>query len=262
LESKQVKKRRTELDEITISGYQAQHSLYKRVTRQAERRARTEIRRQFTMDTATLKKYARDYKTDPDEQNKWRTKQRNYDEARKVLDSLINKPPATREEFLATYGDLVGAARSKKLWHSGSIFRAKNNVAKRFRKFIDMLRALRPLIGRPPEQVFELAMSYAARIHGLGPNVVTEILNTYSPSLYPVLNNNPITSLREMGVANYPAPSQFRPETYAQYADLLKNLAVHCGFADLSQVDHFMNYVYWTHAKAAIARRRRLNENE
>jgi len=41
----------------------------------------------------------------------------------------------------------------------------------------------------------------------------------------------------------------FREEKYVEYNDLLKNVAVRCGFGDLSQVDHFMNYVYWKYVK-------------
>ena len=33
----------------------------------------------------------------------------------------------------------------------------------------------------------------------------------------------------------------------------MENLAARCGFEDLSQVDHFMNYVYWKYVKGRPA---------
>jgi hypothetical protein len=247
----QASKRVTELDELCIGAYEVKHDIYTRLTRQAERRARTEIKRQYTLDPALLLHYVKEYKADKEKQISWAEKQNNYRQAREVLESLISTPPTTREDFLASYGDLVGAARSRKLWHSGSIFRAKNDVANQYPKFLAMLRALRAAIGRPAEEVFKLGMSHVEKIHGLGPNVLTEIMNTYAPSLYSVLNKNPIGSLRQMGIAKYPDPGLFQPETYAQYNDLMKQLATRCGFKDLSEIDHFMNHVYWKHVKGS-----------
>jgi hypothetical protein len=246
-------KRVTELDNLVIGSYQLKYGIYKKLTRSAERTARAEIKRQYTLDSALLQQYVKEYKADQSEQSFWAEKRSNYRQAKEVLDSMVNTPPTTRAAFLASYGDLVGAHGSRHLWHSGSIFRAKNKVADQYLKFLAMLRALRPAISGRPEEVFQLGLAHAENIPGLGPNVLTEIMNTYDPSIYSVLNKNPIGSLQKMGIAKYPDPGAFRPETYAQYNDLMKNLAARCGFEDLSQVDHFMNYVYWNYVKGHLA---------
>ena len=217
LAAAQAHKRVTELDDLAIGSYQLKYAIYKKLTRSAERKARAEIKRQYTLDSALLRQYVKEYKADQSEQSFWVEKQSNYRQAREVLDSMINTAPTTRAAFLASYGGLVGAHGSRHLWHSGSIFRAKNKVADQYPKFLAMLRALHPAIGGRPEEVFQLGLSHAESIPGLGPNVLTEIMNTYAPSIYSVLNKNPIGSLQKMGIARYPDPGAFRPETYAQY---------------------------------------------
>ena len=164
---------------------------------------------------------------------------------------MIDTPPASRAEFLAAYGRLVGTAGSSHLFHSGSIHRSKNKVADQYGKFVTMLQDVCRAIGGTAGEVFKLGMSHVQQIHGLGPNVLTEIMNTYAPSRYSVLNRNPIGSLRKMGIASFADPGRSGAEKYAEYNDLMRNLATRCGFADLSQVDHFMNYVYWKYVKGS-----------
>jgi hypothetical protein len=93
--------------------------------------------------------------------------------------------------------------------------------------------------------VFDGMMDRAEEIPGLGPNVATEILNTLDPLRYPILNANPLTSLRRLGVQLRGVGSiRRRGERYQSYADTLEDLAVKCRFQDLAQVDHFLNYIF------------------
>ena len=251
LANTQTLARVTELDEFAIGSYQVKHDIYRKLARLAERKALDEINRQYTLDSALLQQYAKEYMANQPEQNSWAEKQSNYRRAKEVLDGMISTPPASRAEFLAAYGQLVGAAGSDHLFHSGSIHRSINTVADEYSSFLVMLQVLRSAIGGEPHDVFQLGMSHAKPIKGLGPNVLTEIMNTYAPSLYAVLNRNPIGSLRKMNIALFGDPGSFQPKMYADYTDLMKNIAARCGFDNLSQVDHFMNYVYWKYVVGA-----------
>jgi HKD family nuclease len=244
----QTHKRIIDLDELTIGPYQVKYDNYWKLVRPAERKAQDEAS-QRTFDPILLQRYAEQYKADQAKQSDWAEKQNNYRRAREVLDKMTNTPPASRAEFLDAYGSLVGTAGATHLWHSSGIHRLKTKVANHYPRFLAMLHAIRPAIGGAPSDVFECGMSRARQIEGLGPNVVTEIMNTYAPHLYSVLNRNPIASLRKMYLRRFPDPSVFGAEKYGEYNNLMQELVTRCGFADLSQADHFMNYVYWKYVK-------------
>ncbi len=126
----------------------------------------------------------------------------------------------------------------------------KNKVAIQYRKFLDMLNELRRKIGEDPEEIFKIAKIHYGPIYGLGPNVATEILNTYLPEKYPILNNNPLSSLIRLGLTSFPNQQSFQADTYGQYANLMTEIRKMCKFKDLAQVDHFMNFIYQKYIKA------------
>ena len=118
-------------------------------------------------------------------------------------------------------------------------------VAVRHRRFVPMVRALKARLGAPPEELYRIGQSHMKDIPGLGPNVLTEILNTYDPKCYAVLNNNPVGSLKGMGLPAFPSPQIFSPERYGEFVAVLSEVVQICGLKNLSHADHFCNYVYW-----------------
>jgi hypothetical protein len=125
----------------------------------------------------------------------------------------------------------------------------KNKVSPHYKRFLAMLDELKGNLGVTPMQIFSIAKRYFDKIDGLGGNVTTEILNTYMPSKYPILNDNPLSSLNKLGLKSFPSTQFFRPETYGEYAELMSGIARMCDFQNLSRVDHFMNFVYWKYVK-------------
>jgi HKD family nuclease len=242
-------KRVIRLNRVAIELYESKYDIFHRMVKSAERKARKEIERQSTIDTPALQRCVKEYLKDRLQRSNWEEKQERYKHAKSLLVAMLAQPPKNKSEFIGIYGTLVGKKGAGSLWHSGSIFRSKNRVADSFKEFAIMLSALNSAVGKAPETVFALGLSHKDKISGLGPNVLTEILNTFSPSEYPVLNKNPIGSLRDMDVAEFQDPSLFTPETYAKYAQLMGQIASRYNFKDLSHVDHFMNYVYWKYVK-------------
>lgn len=151
--------------------------------------------------------------------------------------------------FMALYERLVGCRNGEKLWHSGSVFRSKNKVSARRQRVVTLARALLRRTGEAPKSIYDSAIALAAGIPGVGPNIVTEMLNTLSPNRYAVLNNNPIRSLRELGMTRFPNPQSFDGETYQEYCAFLAEVGRVCGMKSLSDVDHLMNFIYWKYAK-------------
>ena len=237
------------VDPLLISQYERQFDIYRKRITKAEKEAKKEIAGLFKLNTSLLKKYLSEYREDKEQQTNWRKRISDYREAANVLNGMNPRHINSRAEFLGDYEKLVGKKGQRGLWHSGSIFRMKNRVASHYRRFLQMLLGLKRNIGSTPRKAFEIAKSHYDNIEGLGGNVVTEILNTYSPEDYPILNKNPLSSLKKLGLTSFPNQQSFRPETYEQYANLMSEIAKLCGFENLSRLDHFMNYVYWKYVK-------------
>ncbi len=220
-------------DEIEISQYQREFQV---------------AQRHSNRDYAKLRTYLEEYRADESEAESLGKRYANYDDARRLLDRMATGPASSRQEFLRSYEKLVGAKGVLSLWHSGSLFRHRNKVAGDFRIFHDMLVALKKGIGAAPEEVFAIVRTYIPKIRGFGPNVATEILNTYAPEEYPVLNNNPVKSLAHLG-CSFRSPANFTPANYAEFTNLMKDLAKDYGFKTLGEVDHFLNFVYMKYVR-------------
>jgi HKD family nuclease len=237
-------------NEIRISKYERRYEITHRSRRRAEKEADEELSGLRDFDLDIMWPQIKEYMADEDEQIDLEQKVRNYREARNVLEEMVEAKYRNSAEFLVTYELLVGAAGSGRLWHSAGLYRGKEKVATGYHRFVRMLREIRDNIGVPPDDLFSLARKYIdvksiEKIRGLGVNVITEVFNTYAPEKYPVLNNNPLGVLRFFGFSDFPTSNAFRPETYVVYTSLMAEIATEFGFADLSRVDHFMNYIYW-----------------
>jgi len=244
------KDKRSQLaDPLLISQYERRHETYKKRIKKAEREAKSEMAKLFELDISLLKKYLSEYIGDKKEQSNWRNRIRDYKKARSILNNINPDNISSKSEFLMEYERLVGKKGERGLWHSGSIFRMKNRVAPHYKLFLKMLPDLKRNIGSTPQKIFEIAKSHFDFIDGLGGNVVTEILNTYAPKRYPILNKNPLSSLKKLGLTSFPNQQSFHPASYEQYTDLMTKIAKMCGFENLSRVDHFMNFIYWKYVK-------------
>ncbi len=178
-------------------------------------------------------------------------KRANYQLAKELLDDLTPDKVKSKTKFLEVYERLVGAKDKQGLWHSRGLFRSKNIVAEKYELFLQLLSAVREKIKDSPDVVLEVGLNHARNINGLGPNVLTEIMNTYSPENFAVFNNNPVSSLAYLGFENFGSleKKNFLGQKYLKFNKLIWELSQLCGFVDLSQVDHFLNFVYEKYAK-------------
>jgi hypothetical protein len=233
-------------DEFTISQYQRKYEIYSRKINQANKDAEKEVGLFKSLNISEMKTCLKKYMQDQDQQKNFAVRAERYQKARQVLDEILDSSISSESEFLSFYEQLVGGAEKKEArWHSGSLFRNKQSVANEYKLFIEMLRTLKDNIEASPDKVFGLGLEYVKSIKGLGVNVLTEILNTYSPKRFAVLNNNPITSLKYFGCAEFPHPGNFKPVNYLEYNELIGKISFLCKFDDMSRVDHFFNYIYW-----------------
>ncbi len=169
---------------------------------------------------------------------------KNYDKARLVMKALTEGKPVLKTEFKGLYEQLVGGKGIGSLWASDQLYRQKSNVVSNYKQVIAMFAALKELIGQSPESIVEAGMARTQKIRGLGPNVLTEAMHTWNPQRYPVLNNNTITALKELGV-RFPNPRSFRAQTFKSYSQTIGLLAEQCKFKSLTHMDKFLNFIYW-----------------
>lgn len=236
---------------LDISRYRRKYEIYRRKLNKAEKEAKKEVESLFSFDEKKLKKYLKEYSLNKGEQGELKEKRANYKKAKSLLDKLATEEIRSKEDFSDIYEKLVGSQDSRALWHSGGLFRSKNKVAEHYEHFIEMLKMIRSNLNSADNVLFDKCRQHAQQIEGLGPNVITEIMNTYAPEKFAVLNNNPASSLSHLGFEEFGSLNKkfFSGNQYAKFNGLIREIARLCKFSDLAEVDHFLNYVYWNHAK-------------
>jgi HKD family nuclease len=242
-------KKTNEANLLLIDQYQADHQIYNKKRKKAESEAKSEIKNQFHLDIHKLSKILTDYNSNSNELSNLTTKKENYRKAKKILKQLSSGNIKQEKDFVSLYNQLVGSEGQPSLWRSGGLSRQKTGIANKYRSFINMIIEMENNIGETPENLFEIGMSHAQNIKGLGVNVVTEVMNTYSPKQYSVLNKNPLSSLEHLGFTKFKGQGSFKPKDYQEYNSIICEFARLCEFNDLSQVDHFLNYIYWKYVK-------------
>ena len=146
---------------------------------------------------------------------------------------------------------MIGGAGYDKLWHSGSIFRSKNKIAKKYKSFCSIVKKIKndTSLSKEPKEIFENALNLSKKIDGLGVNILTEIMNTYDPMRCSVLNKNPLKALNKIGFQKFKSQQYFNSNDYQIFNEIMIDILKKCGFANLGQVDHLCNYIYWKYVK-------------
>ncbi len=244
-------KRIKEAQWLTLSKYEQEYKVYRQRMATAEAVAKKEVETLSPLDQELLVKYLTKYRSDKAQTNEWRRKKANYNRARVLISNLARRQIRSSQGFLKLYEPLVGSRNESSLWHSGGLFRHKSMIASNYSKFLVMLRDILRSLNMDTILLIEKAVKKAQPIDGLGLNVITEILNTMKPKKYAVLNKNSISSLKLLGFsASIPRNKlMFSPDKYVQFNETTKEIARDCKFDDLSQVDHFLNFIYWHYVK-------------
>jgi len=234
---------------LAIQEYEQQYSVFNEEAEKAERTSKQKI--DNLAETSLLKECYKEYCNDKNEMHSLAIKRSNYKEARLLIEEFNTDSIKSKSDFMRVYEKLVGAAGQEKLWHSGSIFRSKNKVAESYQDFLKFTSFVSSdsVLSKKPQIVFEQVIPVKKKILGLGFNVITELLNTLEPEKFPVLNKNPIGSVKYLLGEEFKEPGQFKSEDYQAYADFMVTLRTDIGAKDFIETDHFLNFVYWKYAR-------------
>ncbi len=175
--------------------YQREHAIHRKHAVEAEKDAKREIAELDALQPVELKRWLARYSKDRAQQLELARRVRNYRAARAILNRLTEEKIGTAREFSPLYNRLVGGGGHSPLWASGGLSRARESVVEHFPEALAMFRALRDNLRRSPSVVFDVGLSHASGIPGMGPNVITEALTSWNARKYPVLNRNPVTSM-------------------------------------------------------------------
>ncbi|CCO45826.1 hypothetical protein VIBNISOn1_1590001 [Vibrio nigripulchritudo SOn1] len=234
---------------LTIQEYEQQYLVFNKEVEKAERASKQKI--DNLAETSLLKECYKEYCNDKNEMHSLAIKRSNYREAKLLIEEFNTDSVKSKSDFMRVYEKLVGAAGQEKLWHSGSIFRSKNKVAESYQEFLKFTSFVSSdsVLSKKPQIVFEQVIPVKKKILGLGFNVITELLNTLEPEKFPVLNKNPIGSVKYLLGEEFKEPGQFKSQDYQAYADFMGKLRTDIGAKDFIETDHFLNFVYWKYAR-------------
>jgi len=240
-----------EANHLILSQYKNKFDIYNKKMKKAKKDAEQEINQKFVMNIKKLNKFVKEYLADKEEMANCKKRVNNYKEAKKILDRMAKNKFSSKTDFMESYNNLVGGAGYKKLWHSGSIFRSKNEVAKKYKSFCLVVSEIKNDISllKEPSEIFNNALKLSKKINGLGVNILTEIMNTYDPKRCSVLDKNPLESLNEIGFQKFKSQQYFNSNDYQIFNEIMIDILKKCKFVNLGQVDHLCNYIYWKYVK-------------
>lgn len=211
------------------------------------------------VDVNDIDHYINEWRLDATSQNDLRKRKVDYKKAVKELNEIcaINPSkmsPAEEERFRKCFRNLITSVDGDHLWRSGSLYRKGLQALDYPAKTIRMFRAIKVIIGRTPEQAFDVAIAAAQDIPGIGPNIVTEALTTFNPKMYAILNGNTLASLRYLSL---PAPSSinkrsFKGKSYNGLVLILTEIKNRMKVGNYLEVDSFLNFLYWRYEKGYV----------
>ncbi len=240
-----------EANPLILSQYKNKFDIYNKKMKAAIKDAKKNIDQKFVIDIKKLNKFVKEYLADEEETSNWQERVINYKDAKTILNTIAKINFSFKSNFMESYNNLIGGAGYDKLWHSGSIFRSKNKIAKKYKSFCSIVKKIKndTSLSKEPKEIFENALNLSKKIDGLGVNILTEIMNTYDPMRCSVLNKNPLKALNKIGFQKFKSQQYFNSNDYQIFNEIMIDILKKCGFANLGQVDHLCNYIYWKYVK-------------
>lgn len=173
-----------------------------------------------------------------------------YEQARENITIIASDIRLTNKQFHDIFGPLVGHREYVKLWHSGSIHRTTYktlNFTSGFRAIArkaEELKSSDASLAFQEIKLFKNQLKKSKQIHGVGENILTEILMSLDPKKFANLNDNPVSVLSFLG-GDFPSPEKFTRDHYKEYMALLEMIRVALEMRTYLEIDSFFNYVYW-----------------
>lgn len=230
-------------DELGLRQYRRRYEIYRRKREKAEKEAKKEIKQVRELKLDEIKSYLTRYYKDGKDQ-RFQRRQMRYNKAKSVLKKLADTPHLDKSRFLELYSELVGGGSEHRLWTSSGLARSKSEVASHYKKVVSLVRKIRSSSAKSPEAVFRIGQESIRTIQGFGVNLLTEVMHTFGPDRFAVLNKPPLIALKAFGCDPFPSSNSFKAGMYAEFNDIVDEVKKECGFKSMAQADDFLSYVY------------------
>lgn len=169
-----------------------------------------------------------------------------YEKAKEILDQIADYDSLDKYNFIILLEKLVSKAGSRGLWHSGSLFRKRNDIFPYYKEFQELVKFIKNNISMDRSFVFENAKKKVEKISGAGINYITEIMMSFDYNKFANLNNNPITVLKKEANVFFKSSSKsFNGIDYEEYCDLVLEIISKLELKNMLEADSFFNDIYW-----------------
>jgi HKD family nuclease len=178
-------------------------------------------------------------------EEKFKTKERKYKKAATVLNQIADLKNPNKSQILDLFFQLTNSEEEENLFDSGGIPRHKNDFERYYKSIFKLIQTIRENRNKSAGYVFEAAFKIAESKEGIGVNLITEIMMSFDPERFAVLNKRPLSVLTEIsGKTLKKTPRLYTSEEYQNYCNLMFELNQRLGFKNMLQTDAFCNSVY------------------
>lgn len=242
----------TPLDTLTLYAYRSAWRPVERARKNFNAAMKAADGNPFDLDL--LGSLYRDYSEDTDAQTELAMRRPNRRRARSVQRRIValhnaDLTRANRDQLEMYLQDLMsGADGGRHLWPSDNIFRKAGGGLKHPRKMIDLFREGEIAVKLSPADGYGVVREIAMGLPGVGLNLVTEVLSTYAPKRFAVVNRNTVDALARLGLTFAGSSSlllkSVTPERYAEIQSLVAAVRDRIGAADFPETDAFLNWIF------------------
>ncbi|NEH52429.1 hypothetical protein GR210_26990 [Rhizobium leguminosarum] len=141
---------------------------------------------------------------------------------------------------------MTGKNGGRHLWASDAIFRKGSASIKMPKRTIELFAQAAAAAKLPVKEGYREVRDLALVIPGVGTNMVTEIMSTFAPNTYPVINGNTRAALAGFGLTFSGAHTldTLKPERYSEVVEMIAGVRDRVGEADFAETDAFLNWVF------------------
>jgi HKD family nuclease len=208
-----------------------------------------------SFDLGLLEELHRQYLADPANLAEAGRRQSNRKKARAVqrrIAALVGSTDgkASRDRTLATLlRDLMSSRDGAlHLWSSGDIHRRGSEVLRHPKRTLALFAEAERASTLPVDAGYGALRDIAEPLPGAGINMVTEILSTYAPDRFAVVNGNTVAALAHLGLTFTGSRSlglkTVKPARYVEIVGLIAAVRERIGATDFPETDAFLNWVY------------------
>lgn len=196
---------------------------------------------QKTFNRDILKEYLEEWRQEELEQM-FSDRKKSYRRAVKILNKIADDPNLTKNKFIDWLEELVVNG----YWYSGELDRLRKLIYPSYKNFAELVRFIRDNKSESPDYVFTKARKLVNNINGASVNYVTEIMISYNPKDFAILNDRPLKVLTQKAGISFKHKDKysFDGKDYTYYCEIIKEISKELGFSDMLEADSFFSEIY------------------